>query len=78
MNKPPSKIVDIDIFGSDFIELREPDMDSFDYNLLTKHQKRFVDKQLSEIKRTKRKTEEEVLLDKLQSGKIRNLPKEYI
>ena len=78
MNKPPSKIVDIDIFGSDFIELREPDMDSFDYNLLTKHQKRFVDKQLSEIKRTKRKTEEEVLIEKLQSGKIRNLPKECI
>ena len=77
MNKPPSKIFDIDIFGSDFIELREPDMDSFDYNLLTKHQKRFVDKQLSEIKRTKRKTEEEVLIEKLQSGKIRNLPKGY-
>ena len=53
MNKPPSKIFDIDIFGSDYLERREPDTDSFDYNLLTKHQKRFVDKQLSEIKRSK-------------------------
>ena len=77
MNKPPSKIFDIDIFGSDYLERREPDTDSFDYNLLTKHQKRFVDKQLSEIKRTKRKTEEELLLEKLQQGKIRNLPKGY-
>ena len=74
-NKPPSRLNDIDIFSSDYLEQREPDRDSFDYNLLTKAQKRFVDKQLSEIKRTKRKTEEEVLIEKLQSGKIRNFPK---
>ena len=69
-NKPPSRLNDIDIFSSDYLAQREPDTDSFDYNLLTKSQKRFVDKQLSEIRKTERKTEEE-----LQSGKIRNLPK---
>tara|TARA_B100001964_G_C14205224_1_gene587755 strand:- start:331 stop:564 length:234 start_codon:yes stop_codon:yes gene_type:complete len=74
-NKPPSRLNDIDIFSSDYLAQREPDTDSFDYNLLTKAQKRFVDKQLSEIRRVERKTEEEVLLEKLQSGKIRNLPK---
>jgi hypothetical protein len=74
-NKPPSRLNDIDIFSSDYLEQREPDRDSFDYNLLTKHQKRFVDKQLSEIRKTERKTVEELLLEKLQSGKIRNLPK---
>ena len=74
-NKPPSRLNDIDIFSSDYLAPREPDTDSFDYNLLTKAQKRFVDKQLSEIRRVERKTEEEVLLEKLQSGKIRNLPK---
>ena len=63
--------------GFTYLAQREADKDTFDYNLLTKHQKRFVDKQLSEIKRTKRKTEEEVLIEKLQSGKIRNLPKGY-
>ena len=70
----------LDIFHSNYLEndRLEQNKDSFDYNLLTKHQKRFVDKQLSEIKRTKRKTEEEVLIGKLQSGKIRNLPKGYI
>ena len=77
-NKPPSRLNDIDIFSSDYLAQREADKDTFDYNLLTKSQKRFVDKQLSEIKRTKRKTEEEVLIEKLQSGKIRNLPKGYI
>jgi len=76
-NKPPSRLNDIDIFSSDYLEQREPDRDSFDYNLLTKHQKRFVDKQLSEIRKTERKTVEELLLEKLQSGKIRNLPKGY-
>jgi len=78
-NKPPSRVFDIDIFSEDYLTKRErePDLDSFDYNLLTKHQKRFVDKQLSEIKKSKRKTEEELLLDKLQQGKIRNLPKGY-
>ena len=76
-NKPLSRLNDIDIFSNDYLAQREPDTDSFDYNLLTKHQKRFVDKQLSEIRRTKRKTEEEVLIEKLQSGKIRNLPKGY-
>ena len=76
MNKSPSRINDIDIFSPDYLEhRRKPDTDSFDYNLLTKSQKRFVDKQLSEIKRTKRKTEEELLLEKLQQGKVRNLPK---
>ena len=74
-NKPPSRLNDIDIFSSDYLAPREPDTDSFDYNLLTKSQKRFVDKQLSEIRRVERKTEEEVLLEKLQTGKIRNLPK---
>ena len=74
-NKPPSRLNDIDIFSSDYLAQREPDTDSFDYNLLTKSQKRFVDKQLSEIRRVERKTEEELLLEKLQSGKIRNLPK---
>ena len=74
-NKPPSRLNDIDIFSSDDLAQREPDTDSFDYNLLTKSQKRFVDKQLSEIRKTERKTEEELLLEKLQSGKIRNLPK---
>ena len=74
-NKPPSRLNDIDIFSSDYLEQREPDRDSFDYNLLTKDQKRFVDKQLSEIRKTDRKTVEELLLEKLQSGKIRNLPK---
>ena len=78
MNKPPSRINDIDIFSPDYLEhRREPDTDSFDYNLLTKSQKRFVDKQLSEIKRTKRKTEEELLLEKLQQAKVRNLPQGY-
>jgi len=69
----------LDIFHSNYLENNrlEHNTDSFDYNLLTKHQKRFVDKQLLEIKRTKRKTEEEVLIEKLQSGKIRNLPKGY-
>jgi hypothetical protein len=74
-NIPPSRLNDIDIFSSDYLAQREPDTDSFDYNLLTKSQKRFVDKQLSEIRRVERKTEEELLLEKLQSGKIRNLPK---
>ena len=73
--KIPSRLNDIDIFSSDYLAQREPDTDSFDYNLLTKSQKRFVDKQLSEIRRSKRKTEEELLLEKLQEGKIRNLPK---
>ena len=78
MNKSPSRINDIDIFSPDYLEhRREPDTDSFDYNLLTKSQKRFVDKQLSEIKRTKRKTEEELLLEKLQQAKVRNLPQGY-
>ena len=78
MNKPPSRINDIDIFSPNYLEhRREPDTDSFDYNLLTKSQKRFVDKQLSEIKRTKRKTEEELLLEKLQQAKVRNLPQGY-
>ena len=75
--KIPSRLNDIDIFSSDYLAQREPDTDSFDYNLLTKSQKRFVDKQLSEIKKSKRKTEEELLLEKLQQGKIRNLPKGY-
>ena len=74
-NKLPSRLNDIDIFSSDYLAQRELDTDSFDYNLLTKSQKRFVDKQLSEIRKTERKTEEELLLEKLQSGKIRNLPK---
>ena len=77
-NKPPSRLNDIDIFSSDYLAQREADKDTFDYNLLTKSQKRFVDKQLSEIRKTERKTEEELLLEKLQSGKIRNLPKGYI
>ena len=78
MNKSPSRINDIDIFSPDYLEhRRKPDTDSFDYNLLTKSQKRFVDKQLSEIKRTKRKTEEELLLEKLQQAKVRNLPQGY-
>jgi hypothetical protein len=77
-DKTPSRINDIDIFSPDYLEhRREPDTDSFDYNLLTKSQKRFVDKQLSEIKRTKRKTEEELLLEKLQQAKVRNLPQGY-
>mgnify|MGYP003138613353 CR=1 FL=1 len=76
-NKPPSRVFDIDIFSSECLAQREPDTDSFDYNLLTKHQKRFVDKQLSEIRKTERKTEEELLLEKLQQGKVRNLPKGY-
>ena len=76
-NKPPSRLNDIDIFSSDYLAQREPDTDSFDYNLLTKSQKRFVDKQLSEIRKTERKTEEELLLEKLQQGKVRNLPKGY-
>ena len=76
-NKPPSRLNDIDIFSSDYLAQREPDTDSFDYNLLTKSQKRFVDKQLSEIRKAERKTEEELLLEKLQQGKIRNLPKGY-
>ena len=79
MVRHPSRLFDIDIFSEDYLTKRErePDTDSFDYNLLTKHQKRFVDKQLSEIKKSKRKTEEELLLEKLQQGKIRNLPKGY-
>jgi len=69
----------IDIFHSNYLEndRLEQDKDSIDYNLLTKSQRRFVDKQLSEIKKSKRKTEEEILLEKLQQGKIRNLPKGY-
>ena len=76
-NKLPSRLNDIDIFSSDYLAQRELDTDSFDYNLLTKSQKRFVDKQLSEIRKTERKTEEELLLEKLQQGKVRNLPKGY-
>ena len=76
MNKSPSRINDIDIFSPDYLEhRREPDTDSFDYNLLTKTQKRFVDKKLSEIRRSQQKVEEELLLEKLQQGKVRNLPK---
>jgi hypothetical protein len=76
MNKSPSRINDIDIFSPDYLEhRRKPDTDSFDYNLLTKTQKRFVDKKLSEIRRSQQKAEEELLLEKLQQGKVRNLPK---
>ena len=76
MNKSPSRINDIDIFSPDYLEhRRKPDTDSFDYNLLTKTQKRFVDKKLSEIRRSQQKVEEELLLEKLQQGKVRNLPK---
>ena len=76
MNKPPSRINDIDIFSPDYLEhRRKPDTDSFDYNLLTKSQKRFVDKQLLEVRRSQQKAEEELLLEKLQQGKVRNLPK---
>ena len=69
----------LDIFHSNYLEndRLEQDKDSIDYNLLTKSQRRFVDKQLSEIKRSHRKTEEELLLEKLQQGKLRNLPKGY-
>ena len=78
MTKYPSRLHEVDIFSTDFFEIQaEKDRDSIDYNLLTKSQKRFVDKQLSEIKKSKRKTEEELLLEKLQQGKIRNLPKGY-
>jgi len=78
MNKPPSRINDIDIFSPNYLEhRREPDTDNFDYNLLTKSQKRFVDKQLMEIRKTQQKAEEELLLEKLQQGKFRNLPKGY-
>jgi len=69
----------LDIFHSNYLEndRLEQDKDSIDYNLLTKSQRRFVDKQLSEIRRSQRKTEEELLLEKLQQGKVRNLPKGY-
>ena len=76
MNKPPSRINDIDIFSPNYLEhRRKPDTDSFDYNLLTKSQKRFVDKKLLEVRRSQQKAEEELLLKKLQQGKFRNLPK---
>ena len=76
MNKPPSRINDIDIFSPNYLEhRRKPDTDSFDYNLLTKSQKRFVDKKLLEVRRSQQKAEEELLLEKLQQGKFRNLPK---
>ena len=76
MNKPPSRINDIDIFSPDYLEhRRKPDTDSFDYNLLTKSQRRFVDKKLLEVRRSQQKAEEELLLEKLQQGKFRNLPK---
>ena len=76
MNKPPSRINDIDIFSPDYLEhRRKPDTDSFDYNLLTKSQKRFVDKKLLEVRRSQQKAEEELLFKKLQQGKFRNLPK---
>ena len=76
MNKSPSRINDIDIFSPDYLEhRRKPDTDSFDYNLLTKSQKRFVDKKLLEVRRSQQKAEEELLLEKLQQGKVRNLPK---
>ena len=76
MNKPPSRINDIDIFSPNYLEhRRKPDTDSFDYNLLTKSQKRFVDKKLLEVRRSQQKAEEELLLEKLQQGKVRNLPK---
>lgn len=69
----------LDIFHSNYLEndRLEQDKDSIDYNLLTKSQRRFVDKQLSEIRRSHQKTEEEILLEKLQQGKVRNLPKGY-
>lgn len=69
----------LDIFHSNYFEndRLEQDKDSIDYNLLTKSQRRFVDKQLSEIRRSHQKTEEEILLEKLQQGKVRNLPKGY-
>ena len=74
-DKTPSRIYDIDIFSSDCLEQkREEDKNSLDYNLLTKSQKRFVDKQLMEIRKTQQKAEEELLLEKLQQGKFRNLP----
>jgi hypothetical protein len=76
MTKYPSRLHDVDIFSTDFFEIQaEKDRDSIDYNLLTHSQKRFIDKQLLEIKRSKRKTQEELLLEKLQLGKVRNLPK---
>ena len=67
----------LDIFHSNYLEndRLEQDKDSIDYNLLTKSQCRFVDKQLSEIRRSQRKTEEELLLEKLQQGKVCNLSK---
>ncbi len=75
-DKTPSRIYDIDIFSSDCLEQkREEDKNSLDYNLLTKSQKRFVDKQLLEVRRSQQKAEEELLLEKLQQGKFRNLPK---
>ena len=56
-DKTPSRIYDIDIFSSDCLEQkREEDKNSLDYNLLTKSQKRFVDKQLMEIRKTQQKS----------------------
>lgn len=76
MARHPSRLFDIDIFDTNFMEpQKEAPKDSIDYNLLTKSQQRFIHKQLKELKRDTRKTEEEILLEKLQTGKVKNLPK---
>ena len=71
MNKPPSRINDIDIFSPNYLEhRRKPDTDSFDYNLLTKSQKRFVDQKLFEVRRSQQKAEEELLLKKTTTRQV--------
>ena len=71
MNKPPSRINDIDIFSPNYLEhRRKPDTDSFDYNLLTKSQRRFVDKKLLEVRRSQQKAEEELLLKKTTTRQV--------
>ena len=55
MARHPSRLFDIDIFDTNFMEpQKEVPKDSIDYNLLTKSQQRFIHKQLKELKRVRK------------------------
>ena len=55
--------------------LREDSKDSIDYKFLTASQKRYVDKLNRDHALKHRKSEEQVLQEKFEAGRIRNLPK---
>ena len=55
--------------------LREDSKDNIDYKFLTASQKRYVDKLNRDHALKHRKSEEQVLQEKFEAGRIRNLPK---